>query len=166
MKNTLIAVGAIAGSFGVKGEVRLKSFCINPKDIETYSPLTADDKELYKVKIVKTTKDALIAKLSNISNKEQAKALKGIKLYANRSQFPELLDEEYYHSDLINMKVLNTSGQDIGSVTAILNHGAGDIVDITTYEGKKILLAFTKQFVPTINLVKKIIVINPPEEVI
>lgn len=165
MGNSLIAVGAIAGSFGVNGEVRLKSFCTNPKDIEIYSPLTTDDKEVYKVKIVKSAKGALVAKLSNITNKEQAMALKGLKLYANRSQFPELLEEEYYHSDLINMKVFNTNGQDIGSVMTILNHGATDIIHITTYDGKKLLVAFTKQFVPTIDLKKRVIVIDPPEEI-
>tara|TARA_Y100000746_G_scaffold197418_1_gene180123 strand:- start:952 stop:1569 length:618 start_codon:yes stop_codon:yes gene_type:complete len=165
MGNSLIAVGAIAGSFGVNGEVRLKSFCTNPKDIEIYSPLTTDDKEVYKVKIVKSAKGALVAKLSNITNKEQAMALKGLKLYANRSQFPELLEEEYYHSDLINMKVFNTNGQDIGSVMTILNHGATDIIDIMTYDGKKLLVAFTKQFVPTIDLKKRVIVIDPPEEI-
>ena len=143
----------------------MKSFCTNPKDIEIYSPLTTDDKEVYKVKIVKSAKGALVAKLSNITNKEQAMALKGLKLYANRSQFPELLEEEYYHSDLINMKVFNTNGQDIGSVMTILNHGATDIIDIMTYDGKKLLVAFTKQFVPTIDLKKRVIVIDPPEEI-
>ena len=71
MSNSLIAVGAIAGSFGVKGEVRLKSFCVNPKDIETYSPLTAENSQTYEVKIVKLVKDTLVAKLSNVTNKEQ-----------------------------------------------------------------------------------------------
>ena len=71
MSNSLIAVGAIAGSFGVKGEVRLKSFCVNPKDIETYSPLTAENSQTYEVIIVKLVKDTLVAKLSNVTNKEQ-----------------------------------------------------------------------------------------------
>ena len=165
MSNRLIAVGAIAGSFGVKGEVRLKSFCVNPKDIETYSPLSAENSQTYEVKIVKLVKDTLVAKLSNVTNKEQAMALKGVKLYAQRSQLPSLADEEYYHYDLINMKAVNTSGLEIGFVTAIFNHGAGDIIDISTYDGKKLLLAFTKQIVPTIDLIKKIIVIDPPEEI-
>ena len=107
----------------------------------------------------------MVAKLSNVTNKEQAMALKGVKLYAQRSQLPSLSDEEYYHYDLINMKAVNTSGLEIGFVTAIFNHGAGDIIDISTYDGKKLLLAFTKQIVPTIDLIKKIIVIDPPEEI-
>ena len=166
MSNRLIAVGAIAGSFGVRGEVRLKSFCANPKDIETYSPLTAEDSQTYKIKIVKLVKDTLVAKLSNVTSKEQAMALKGVKLYAQRSQLPSLPEEEYYHHDLINMKAVNTSGLEIGFVTAILNHGAGDIIDISTCGGKKLLLAFTKQIVPNIDLQKNIIVIDPPEEII
>ena len=165
MDTNWIIVGAIAGSFGTRGEVRLKSFCTNPKDIETYSPLNADNKKTYTLKIKKVTKDLLVANISGVTSKEDADSLKGVKLYANRDNFPNLLNDEFYYSDLIGLTVLNPSSQKIGTVSAILNHGASDIIEISTSKNDKFLLPFTKETVPTIDLPKKTIIVNLPSEV-
>ena len=103
MEANWVIVGAISGSFGTRGEVRVKSFCTNPRDIEAYSPLNADNNKTYTLKIKKVTKASLVANISGVTNKEDADSLKGLKLYANRDNFPNLLNDEFYYSDLIGL---------------------------------------------------------------
>ena len=102
-----ICVGAIAGSFGVSGEVRLKSFCTEPEDVAAYGPLwTEDGSRSFTVKLTRASvSGGLGARLSGIATKEQADALKGTSLYADRDRLPSLPDDEYYHADLLGLPV-------------------------------------------------------------
>ena len=160
MNDGRILVGAIAGSFGVKGEVRLKSFCSNPVDIQLYSPLLAENKKTYTLNIINPIKNGFTARLSGITSKGEADSLRGLKLYVNRSRLPTLPDDEYYYSDLIGLLVLDTGGEHLGTVSAVLNHGAGDIIEIKTICDTNLLLPFTKEIVPTIDVVKQCIIVD------
>jgi 16S rRNA processing protein RimM len=84
-----VCVGAIAGSFGVKGEVRLKSFCTDPEAIASYGPLSTEDgSRSFKITLTRPVAGGLGARLSGIATKEQADALKGTSLYAERERLP------------------------------------------------------------------------------
>ncbi|TDT75357.1 16S rRNA processing protein RimM [Litoreibacter halocynthiae] len=164
MSKDKIVVGAIAGSFGVKGEVRLKSFCATPEDIALYSPLTGDNGVEYTLKITRQVKNGFAARLSGIRFKDEADALRGVKLSADRDLLPSLPDDEYYHADLMGLDVLDTGGEVIGKVAAVLNHGAGDILELRGPGLKgSVLLPFTLDAVPTVDLAAKRIIIDPPE---
>lgn len=159
-----IVVGAIAGAFGVKGEVRLKSFCANPEDIGTYAPLTGDNGVEYTVKITRAVKGGFAARLSGVRFKDEADALRGVKLSADRALLPSLPDDEYYHADLIGLDVFDTGGAEIGRVAAVLNHGAGDILELRGPKLKgSVLLPFTLDAVPTVDLSAGRIIADPPE---
>ncbi len=158
----LVCVGAIAGSFGVKGEVRLKSFCAEPAAISIYAPLSDESGNSYDVKITRTIKNGLAARLSGVSSKEAADALKGTRLFAPRDRLPELDDDEFYHADLLGMAVLDTGGTKLGSVKAVLNHGAGDLLEVNTGQGV-VLLPFSLAVVPTVDLAGRRIVVDPPD---
>ena len=158
----LVCVGAIAGSFGVKGEVRLKSFCAEPAAISIYAPLSDESGKSYDVKITRTIKNGLAARLSGVSSKEAADALKGTRLFAPRDRLPELDDDEFYHADLLGMAVLDTGGAKLGSVKAVLNHGAGDLLEVNTGQGV-VLLPFSLAVVPTVDLAGHRIVVDPPD---
>lgn len=164
MSKEQIVVGAIAGSFGVKGEIRLKSFCANPEDIKLYSPLKGDNGVEYTVKITRTVKNGFAARLSGVRFKDEADALRGVKLSADRDLLPTLPDGEYYHTDLMGLEVLDTGGTVLGKVAAVLNHGAGDILELRgpTLKGS-VLLPFTLDSVPTIDLATGRIIVDPPE---
>ena len=164
MKDEQITVGVIAGSFGVKGEVRLKSFCANPEDIAQYSPLLGDNGTEYIVKITRPIKNGFAARLSGVRFKDEADALRGVKLSADRTLLPDLPDDEYYHTDLIGLDVLDTGGQPMGKVAVVLNHGAGDILEIRGSGQSSLLLPFTKAVVPTVDLSAGRIIVDPPEE--
>ncbi len=164
MDDKLICVGAVMGAFGVRGEVRLKSFCAEPSAIETYSPLVTESGESYELKLVRSVKNGFGARLSGIQDKEAADALRGTRLYARRADLPSLPDDEYYHSDLIGLEVLDTGGATLGKVTAVQDFGAGDILEIAGKGLKEpVLLPFTMANVPTVDLTAGKIIADPPE---
>ena len=161
-----ICVGSIAGAFGVRGEVRLKSFCTEPTDIAAYGPLyTKDGSRSFKVSLTRPVAAGLGARLSGVSTKEEADALRGVELYVDRDRLPSLPDDEFYHNDLIGLEVRDPGGQAIGKVLAVFNHGAGDLLEIRL-EGKAqpLLLAFTLANVPTVDIARGLLIADLPEE--
>ncbi|MEH7829619.1 ribosome maturation factor RimM [Gemmobacter denitrificans] len=161
----MICVGAIAGAFGVQGEVRLKSFCAEPSDIAAYGPLfTEDGSRSFKVKLTRPVAGGLGARLSGVATKEEADALKGVHLYVAKARLPKLPDDEFYHADLIGLSARDPGGVELGRVAAVHNHGAGDILEITGPGLKdSLLVPFTLANVPTVDLSAGLVVVNPPE---
>lgn len=160
-----ICVGAIAGSFGVQGEVRLKSFCADPEAIAGYAPLTTEDgTRSFAVTLTRSIPAGFSARLSGIATKEQADALKGTRLFASRDQLPALPDDEFYHTDLIGLEVRDTGGAVLGKVSAVHNHGASDLLEVSGPGLKSaLLLPFTAAIVPTVDLASGRVIVDPPE---
>jgi len=163
-KQDLICVGAISGAFGVKGEVRVKSFCADPAAIADYSPLVTEDGRKFALGITGAVKGGFAAKIVGLDNKEDADALRNTRLYTERSRLPALPDDEYYHSDLIGLTVVDTGGAVLGKVKSVQNHGAGDLLEVAGPDRKEpVLLPFTRADVPTVDLGAKRIVADPPQ---
>ncbi|WP_322867830.1 ribosome maturation factor RimM [Aquicoccus sp. G2-2] len=160
-----ICVGAIAGSFGVQGEVRLKSFTADPQAIADYAPLyTEDGARSFTLEISRPVKQGFAARLSGIATKEQADALKGTRLFIDRARLPSLPDDEFYHADLIGLDVVDTGGVVLGRVKSVQNHGAADLLEIHGPNLKAtVLLPFTRDVVPTVDLAQRRIVADPPD---
>ncbi len=159
-----IVVGAIAGAFGVHGEVRLKSFCAEPEAIASYGPLFAEDGRRFRVTLTRPIPNGFAARLSGIASREAAEALKGTPLYVGREALPALGDDEFYHADLIGLTVLDTGGTPVGEVTAVHNHGAGDLLEVRRPGPKPaVLLPFTRAIVPTVDLARRRIIADIPE---
>ncbi|MCC7321223.1 MAG: 16S rRNA processing protein RimM [Rubellimicrobium sp.] len=148
-----IVVGQIAGAFGVRGEVRLRSFCAEPADIARYVPLRADGGRVFRVVVITgAAPGALVARIEGISSKEDADSLKGERLWAERSCLPATGSDEFYHADLVGLEVADPGGAVLGRVRAVLNHGAGDILEVARPGGEALLVPFTRAFVPTVDL--------------
>ena len=165
MEERRVCVGAIAGAFGVRGEVRLKSFCAHPEDVAAYGPLWSEDgARRFEVSVTGQIKNGLAARLSGVATKEQADALRGVRLFAPREALPGLPDDEYYHADLIGLEVTDTGGTVLGRVKSVLNHGATDLLEV---HGPgltaTVLVPFTRDIVPTVDLAAGRIVADPPE---
>jgi 16S rRNA processing protein RimM len=160
-----VCVGAIAGSFGVRGEVRLKSFCAEPEAMADYGPLfTEDGSRSFKVTLTRPVAGGLGARLSGVATKEEADALRGTSLYVARDRLPSLGDDEFYHADLIGMEVRDTGGAVVGRVGAVHNHGAGDLLEVQGPGLKEsLLLPFTRAVVPTVDLATRRVVVDLPE---
>ncbi len=165
MSDELICVGAISGSYGVNGEVRIKSFCAQPDDIETYSPLTSEDgQRSFTLALIRPITNGFVARIAEVATKEQGDRLKGTQLFARRDQLPGLPDDEYYYSDLTGLDVFDTGGTALGRVKSVQNHGAGDLLEVQLPEqSTTVLLPFTRAVVPTVDLAAGRIVADPPE---
>ena len=160
-----VIVGTIAGAFGVKGEVRLKSFCADPAAIADYTPLSTEDgRSFATIVLTGATKNGLVARMDGIVTKEDADAMRNTALYAARAVMPPLADDEYYHADLIGLAVFDTGGNPLGQVKYVVDHGAGDLLEITLPgSSESVMLPFTQAIVPTVDLVAGRIVADPPD---
>ena len=158
----LVCVGAIAGAFGVHGEARLKSFCADPAAIADYAPLVTEDGRSFGVKLVRPLQGAFAARLTGVTTREAAEALKGTRLYAPRDRLPPLDEDEYYHADLIGLAVLDAGGASVGVVRAVHDHGAGDVLEVSRPGKPEALIPFTRAAVPTVDLAGGRIIVDPP----
>lgn len=162
--NDLIEVGVIVGAYGVRGEVRIKSYCAVPDNIETYTPLwTADRAREVKLSILRPIKSGFAVRIPEVANKEEADALRGTMLYAERNQLPSLPDDEYYYTDLMGIEVYDTGGVLLGTVKNVANNGADDLLELQLAgTSATTFLPFTKAAVPTVDLTARRIVADPP----
>jgi 16S rRNA processing protein RimM len=163
--NDRVIVGAIGGSFGVNGDVRLKSYCADPQSIADYTPLHTEDGRIFnQIVLTGQLKNGFIARLDGVITKEDADALRNTPLYAERAVMPSLPDDEYYYADLIGLSVLDTGGVTLGIVKNVMDHGAGDLLEITVLtQAETVLLPFTAASVPTVDLAAGRVIADPPE---
>jgi len=168
MSDTHICVGVISGSYGVNGELRIKSFCAIPDDIETYSPLTDESGDRqFDLAILRPIKSGFAGRLPEVTNKEDADVMRGTQLFARREQLPSLPDDEFYHADLIGLDVYDTGGELLGRVKTVQNHGADDLLELQlSGSSTTTFLPFTKTAVPTVDLGSRRIVADPPEGIL
>jgi 16S rRNA processing protein RimM len=102
--------------------------------------------------------------MPEVATKEQADALKGVQLYAHRDQLPNLPDDEYYHSDLTGLQVLDTGGIRLGTVKSVHNHGAGDLLEVQLPDSSAtVLIPFSLTVIPTVDLDTGRIIADPPD---
>lgn len=167
MSEDRVIVGAIAGAYGVRGELRLKSFCATPEDIEDYNPLITADGRSFTVAILRPIKNGFAARIAEVATKEQADALRGVELFTTRDKLPALPDDEFYHADLIGLSVFDTGGTLIGTVKTVQNHGADDLLEVQLTGGSATaLIPFTRAAVPTVDLASGRIIVDPPEGIL
>ena len=153
-RDALVCLGQIGAPHGVRGEVRLRSFTAEPEAIAAYGPLQTEDGRALEIESLRPAKDHFVATLSGIHDRDAAAQLANAKLYVPRERLPRLADpEEFYHSDLIGLAVVNRAGQRLGRVVAIHNFGAGDLLEVRLDASSKTeLLAFTEENVPDVDV--------------
>lgn len=148
----LIKVAVIIDAHGINGEVKLRSFVENPDFFATItSLLDSTGEKRFPIKITGTVKNALIARIGGVSDRNSAGLLKNTELFAPASALPALGDGEFYHSQLIGLEVVLEDKEKLGTVTAIHNFGAGDIVEITRDSGEVEMLPSREPWVREIN---------------
>jgi 16S rRNA processing protein RimM len=149
-----VLVGEIGAPQGLKGEVRLRSYTKEPQAIAEYGPLQDETgARSFEIETVRGTPKALIARFKNVPDRDAAAALTGTKLYVLRSRLPAREADEWYYADLIGLAVVDEEGAPLGTVAAIHNFGAGDIVEIRPVEGgPDLLVPFTETTVPKVDI--------------
>lgn len=155
MPDDHVVVGVIGAAHGLRGEVRLKSYTEDPTAVGDYGPLRLQDGRSVTVKPLRFLRDDLIiAKLVGIDDRTQAESLTGLHLSLARARLPALADDdEFYHADLVGLKVVDPAGDVLGHIVGLFNHGAGDMLEIRlTKPAPTDFLPFTKEFVPKIDI--------------
>jgi 16S rRNA processing protein RimM len=160
-----ICVARIGAAHGIRGEVRLWSFTEDPLAVAAYGPLESEDgTQRFQIEALRPAKDHLVARLSGVADRDAAEKLANIRLYVPRERLPPVEDADtFYHADLIGLAAVTPDGAALGTVTAIHNFGAGDIVEIAPEGGgEALLLPFTDAAVPGIDIAGGRIVVVPP----
>ena len=166
MAGARICLGQIGAPHGVRGEVRLHSFTANPTAIATYGPLETEDGRVFKIESLRPAKHAFVAKLSGVADRDTAERLANTKLYVPRERLPEPAEaNEFYHADLIGLRAVDNDGRECGTVVAVHNFGAGDIIEIAPASGATMLLPFSNAVVPTVDIAGGRVVIELPHEI-
>jgi len=138
-----IALAAVAGAHGIKGELRLKLFTDAPEKLKHYEPLYVGG-EARRLVELRQSGNAPIACFEGISDRSAAEALRGALIEVDRSSLPPLEEGEYYHADVIGLPVVDADGKHVGTVAAIENYGAGDLLEIEGEGGKRSLIPFRR----------------------
>lgn len=164
--DALILVGRVAGAFGVRGEVRISAYTADPLALAQYKSLVREDgSPALTITSARAVKDGIIARSPQISSKEEADALRGLKLHVLRSDLPEPEEDEYYLTDLIGLAAVTPQGGTVGRIKAVQDFGAGDILEIAPAAGGQTwYLAFTRENAPTVDIAGgKVVIVRPVE---
>jgi 16S rRNA processing protein RimM len=162
-----ICVAQIGPAHGTRGEVRLKSFTADPMAVMDYGALeTEDGTATFEIESLRPAKSHWVAQLRGVHDRNAAERLANTKLFVPRDRLPTVETDEFYHADLIGLAAVTTDGRTVGSVVAIHDFGAGDILELRQ-EGKRetLMLPFTSATVPVVDIAGGRIVIDPPEGV-
>ena len=164
----LILVGQVAGAFGVRGEVRVTAFTEDPGSLLDYSPLlNSAGAPALTLTAGRVDKGAVVARAKEIETREQAQALRGLRLYIDRDRLPAPDDEdEFYLADLIGLAAVSPAGEPVGHIKSVHNFGAGDLLEIEPPGGAPSWWApFTRTVVPEVRIADGVVVVDRPLEV-
>jgi 16S rRNA processing protein RimM len=159
-----VCLGQFGAAHGVRGEVRLHSFTADPSAIVSYGPLQSEDGRVFEIEAMRPAKDHFVARVSGIADRNAAELLKNVKLYVPRERLPEPDEaDEFYHADLVGLAVLDRDGNKLGTIVAIHNFGAGDVIEMAPEgSGKTELLPFDEFHVPVVDIAAgKIVAVLP-----
>lgn len=134
-----VTLAAIIGAHGVAGEMRLKLFGDGPESLKRYKSFQAGARTLT-LKSIRPGPNGAVARFAEIADRNEAEALRGLVLTVPRSALPPLEPGEYYHCDLLDLHCVSDAGEAVGTVVAIENFGAGDILEIQKPDGKRFMV--------------------------
>lgn len=164
MTSQRVLLGQIVGAHGIRGHVLIRTYTAAPEDIAGYGALQneAGDRS-YRISVQSVTEKGAIARITGITDRTAAEALKGTRLYVDRDRLPATETNEFYRADLIGLSAVSPAGDVIGEVVAVENYGAGDIIEVRLAGSRRTeLVPFTDAFVPAVDLAAgRIVVVLP-----
>ena len=148
--NEPLVLAAVTGAHGLAGEVRLKLLGEGIDALRQHASFNEGSLTLKKLR--SDNKGGAIARFAEVQGRNQAEKLRGTVLTVPREELPALEEDEYYHADLIGLRVETDAGETLGALTDVHNFGATDIIEITLdpppAKGQKTLMVpMTKQAV-------------------
>ena len=160
-----VLIAQIGAAHGVRGEVRLKAFTQDPLSVTRYGALeTEDGRRRFEIEAARPAKDMLVVRLKGVADRNAAEALKNLRLYVAREKLPQPADDEFYVADLIGLAAETPAGDALGTVKAVHNFGAGDLLEIEPASGATVMLPFNEATVPLVDIAAKRLVVEPPAD--
>jgi 16S rRNA processing protein RimM len=160
-----ICVARIGAAHGTTGEVRLWSFTGDPQAVARYGALTAADGRPIEIASLRPGKGFFIARIAGVTDRNGAERLRNLDLFIPRERLPPAAADEYYHADLIGLAAQDREGNPLGTVIAVHNFGAGDLLEVAPARGETLLLPFTTAVAPEVDIASGRIVIDLPAEI-
>lgn len=163
----MVCVGVITGAHGIKGHVRIKSFTAEPGDVARYGLVyDAGGGAPLRLTVTARSRELLIARIVGIDDRDAAEALRGRRLFVARGAFPPPDAEEFYYADLVGLRAELASDPEhqrktVGTVAAVHDFGGGDVIEVETERGVAIMVPFTRDAVPEVNIAEGRLVIAP-----
>ncbi len=159
----LICVGVFLGAHGVRGQVRVASLTEDPEDLFTYQPLMdAEGKKIFELTQCGISRDAFLASVKGIEDRDAAQALKGTELFVSRESLPEDDEDGFYCADLIGLTAKDSAGKVHGLVQDVHDYGAGTFLEIKPSKGASFMLPFKDAFVPVVDVEAGFIEVDIP----
>jgi 16S rRNA processing protein RimM len=159
----MVCVAQIGAPHGVRGAFHLRCFTEAPENVAAYGTLHDErGRPLFDLKIVGPAKGGVIAAVLGVTDRNAAEAVRGQSLYVPRDCLPATDEDEYYHEDLVGLAACDQDGRALGKVVAVLNYGAGDILEIDLDDGRSELVPFTRAAVPAVDLAARTVQVILP----
>ena len=157
-----VCVGVVTGAHGLQGAVRIKSFTMDPRQVAAYGPVsdTAGSRQFH-LTLTGDAKGVVLARIDGVEDRDSAQALAGTELFVDRCALPATVEDEFYYADLIGLTAMRVDGDVYGTVHAVHNFGAGDVLEIERAEGVRIMLPFNRENVPKVDLDAGILTVDP-----
>jgi 16S rRNA processing protein RimM len=164
--NTRVVLAVVGAAHGVAGEVRVTTFLDDPAALGAYGPLTTADGRTLNVASLRPAKGAvMIVHFREIGDRTAAESLRGQDLSVPRAALPPVAEDTFYHADLVGLRAETDQGASLGTVAAIYDFGAGDVIEVRGPAGT-VFYPFTKAVVPVVDLARGRVVILPPGETV
>ena len=155
MQDKPVTLAAVTGAHGVTGEVRLKLFGDGVASLTPHKRF--NDGALTLKSLRDDGKGGAIARFAEVADRTAAEGLRGTTLSVPRSELPGLADGEYYHADLLGLAAVSDAGDPLGTVVAVENYGAGDVLEIERADKKRFMVPMRPEAVPEWNAERVII---------
>ena len=166
MPDNLLIIARVAGAFGVKGEIRITTFTEDPLALKGYRNLLRQDGTPgLRLTTVRAVKGAVIARAEGVETRDQAELLRGLNLHIDRAALPPPEEDEFYLADLIGLAVEAPDGTSLGTIKAVQDFGAGDLLEIQPPRGASWWLPFTKATVPEVRIGEGRLIARKPDEI-
>jgi 16S rRNA processing protein RimM len=141
MTGKRVALAAVAGAHGVKGEARLKLFTDSTASLTQHAKVFVGGVE-HRLLGVRDGGKTAIVRFEGISDRSAVEGLRGQLVEVDRTDLPPLEEGEYYHSDLIGLPCVDRDGERVGTVVAVENFGAGDLLEVELAGGRRSLIPY------------------------
>lgn len=159
-----LAAGQLRRSHGVKGEMIMDIWTDFPERLLPGKTVyIGEAHEEMRIASVRGNNKNLIVRLSGFETPEDAGRLRNAMVYVKTSELPQLPEGEYYHHQLLGLRVVDEAGLTLGKLTDILETGANDVYVVRTPDEKELLLPVVEEVILSVNLEEGVMIVRPPE---